>query len=100
MLAFLLGHVTAGGGDVSVAGSNRAAVVATTTTTTTPSSTHTVAPGETLSSIAGIYGLQPQALAINNGISDQNHLVVGEVLKIPPTSTPTTAPVPTTRARR
>lgn len=45
--------------------------------------THTVAPGETLYSIARIHGLNAEALAAANGLSNPNQLFVGQVLYLP-----------------
>jgi LysM repeat protein len=45
--------------------------------------THTVAPGETLYSIAQIHGLSAEALAAANGLSNPNQLFVGQVLYLP-----------------
>jgi LysM repeat protein len=45
--------------------------------------THTVAPGETLFSIATIYGTDAEALAAANGLSNPNQLFVGQVLYLP-----------------
>ena len=100
LLAFILGHVTAGGGS-SPAAAIRPAVVATSTTTTQAPrpATHTVASGETLSSIAGQFGLQASDLATFNGITNVNHVFVGEVLKIPPAGTPTGGSTVTTLKR-
>ncbi len=42
--------------------------------------THTVAPGETLFSIAQFYGTSAQAIAEANGISNPNQIYVGQVL--------------------
>lgn len=46
---------------------------------------HDVAPGETLSSIAGAYGLDPWALAAFNGLADIDTLHAGQRLRIPVT---------------
>lgn len=46
-------------------------------------SIHTVASGETLSSIAGRYGTSVAALARRNHITDPNLIVVGSKLKVP-----------------
>jgi LysM repeat protein len=91
LLAFLIGHLT-GGTTTSVATSNTTASVATTTSLPPLPTTHTVAPGETLSSIAGALSLTTAQLASYNGIGNLNHVFVGEVLKIPPPTTPTTTP--------
>ncbi len=45
--------------------------------------THTVARGDTLSQIAVSYGVSMQALMAANGISNPNHIYVGQVLRIP-----------------
>ncbi|MFZ6002566.1 MAG: LysM peptidoglycan-binding domain-containing protein [Actinomycetota bacterium] len=45
--------------------------------------THKVAPGETLSSIARRYGTTIKAIQTANGISDPNRVVVGQTLVIP-----------------
>ena len=80
------------------------------TTTTTAPRTHTVAPGDTLTSIAAAYGVKTGVLAADNGIRDLDLIVVGAVLTIgapapAPTAAPTTtaatdtvAPGPTTTA--
>jgi LysM repeat protein/uncharacterized protein YvpB len=46
---------------------------------------HHVAPGETLASIAGAYGLDPWALAAFNGLADIDTLHAGQRLRIPVT---------------
>ncbi|HSO96349.1 MAG TPA: LysM peptidoglycan-binding domain-containing protein [Acidimicrobiia bacterium] len=51
-------------------------------------------PPSSLFSIAGLYGLTTQDLATCNNISNINHFV-GEVIKAPPATTPTTVPAPT-----
>jgi murein DD-endopeptidase MepM/ murein hydrolase activator NlpD len=45
---------------------------------------HSVAPGETLLSIAAQYGITPQTLAYNNGIKDTAEVRRGQSLVIPP----------------
>jgi LysM repeat protein len=45
--------------------------------------THTVQPGETLGSIARLYGLTIDAIAFANGITNPDLIYVGQVLKIP-----------------
>ncbi len=84
ILAFILGHATAGGGGSASVASGPVVVVTTTTTTTVPLQTVTVAKGDTLASIASKYGVTADAVAQANGITDQSHILVGQVLKIPP----------------
>lgn len=95
VLAFIIGDATGGGGGGSAALTSQ--TTPTVVTTTTLPATHTVAVGENLSSVAGLYGLSTQTLAVYNGISNVNHVFVGEVLKIPPASTPTTVATSTTK---
>ena len=45
--------------------------------------THTIAPGETLFSIATRYGTSADALAAANGLSNPNQIYVGQVLFLP-----------------
>jgi LysM repeat protein len=45
--------------------------------------THTVAPGETLFSIAQRYGTSAQAIAEANGLANPNQIYVGQVLYLP-----------------
>src|SRR5437868_7174058 len=45
---------------------------------------HTVAPGETLLSIAAVYAITPQTLAYNNQIKDTAELRPGQSLVVPP----------------
>jgi len=58
------------------------------TTVTTPEPpevrAHVVGHGETLLSIAARFGIAPQTLAYDNGISDSAQLKVGESLLVPP----------------
>ncbi len=60
-----------------------------------PVSTHTVNPGETLPSIAQLYGLTIEALVALNQLADPNTIYVGQVLTV--TGSPETelTPVPT-----
>jgi len=84
--------------------------VATETPTEAPSATvraqviHVVQPGESLSSIARLYGVTYQAIMEANGMTDPNLLRVGQELIIPtpgeaatetPAETPTEAPTAT-----
>ncbi|MBZ0279637.1 MAG: LysM peptidoglycan-binding domain-containing protein [Anaerolineae bacterium] len=65
-------------------------------TSTSESETHLVQAGETLRSIAEIYGLTVEQLATQNNIVDVNTLYVGQVLVISantvPLATPTISP--------
>jgi len=97
LLAFVVGHATGGGGGQAAAAAKPAAVATTTTTTLPPRpATHTVVAGDTLSSIASLYGLAASDLATYNGITNLNHVFTGEVLKIPPAGAATTAPATVT----
>lgn len=44
--------------------------------------TYTVGPGDTLSGIADRFGISAAALAAANGLADQDHIVVGQLLHI------------------
>jgi lysozyme len=69
------------------------------TTTTAPRlETHTVGQGESLSSIAASYGLTTDELASFNGITNVNHVFVGQKLSIPTAVQPTLATT-TTKAK-
>ncbi|HEY8218443.1 MAG TPA: LysM domain-containing protein [Acidimicrobiia bacterium] len=84
VLAFVLGRATGGGGGEERSVS--AATVGTTTTTVPRPTMHTVARGESLLGIASKYSVTADALAAANGITNQNHVFVGQVLTIPPTT--------------
>lgn len=58
--------------------------------------THVVKPGESLSSIAARYGTTVSALAQANGITNPNHLAIGQVLTIPAGSAPRATAEPKT----
>lgn len=63
-------------------------------TTATQPRVHVIQPGETLRSIADLYGITADDLALSNNISDVNTIFVGQVLNIDSESTATpTAPV-------
>jgi LysM repeat protein len=51
--------------------------------TPTPTTRHSVAPGEVLSTIAARYGVTVEAIVAANGLEDPNQLEVGQVLVIP-----------------
>jgi LysM repeat protein len=89
VLAFIIGHATGGGGGSAAVATSQTSPTVVATTTTIPA-THTVAVGESLSSIAAMFGLTTQDLAAYNNISNVNHVFTGEVIKIPPATTPTT----------
>jgi LysM repeat protein len=89
VVAFLIGLALGSGGSSTVAAKPAASVAPTTTTTLPPATTHTVAAGETLASIAATYKVTVQDLAGFNNITNLNHVFVGELLHIP-------APIPTT----
>lgn len=54
--------------------------------------THIVQPGETLQSIATLYGLTVDQIAVLNNITDVNTLYIGQVLTISVTATPVVIP--------
>jgi LysM repeat protein len=98
LLAFVLGRMSAGSGDTTVQAAPRAV---SSTTTTTRETTHIVLAGESLLGIASQYGITLDALAAANGITNANHVFVGQLLQIPP-PVGTTSPVPvsTTTTRK
>lgn len=61
--------------------------------------THVVQAGETLRSIADLYGLTIEELATRNNLADVNRIFVGQVLNIAPepTASPTVAAPPTSQ---
>ena len=83
ILAFIIGHVTAGGGGSSSVGTT-VTTEASTTTTTAPVLTVTVQRGDTLSAIASKNGISLQTLATYNNIVAPFRVFVGEVIHIPP----------------
>jgi len=84
ILAFIIGHVTAGGGGGSNTVASTVTTGASTTSTSAAATTHIVARGETLSAIASQYKVDPAALATYNGITNPSHIFVGQVINIPP----------------
>jgi soluble lytic murein transglycosylase-like protein len=64
-----------------------------------PAGTYVVRPGETLSAIAGRFGVSVGDLAKANGISDPNRVFAGQTLKLPGTTAAAPAPAPTAPAR-
>jgi LysM repeat protein len=97
VLAFVIGRATGGGGGGGTEVS-ATATSASTTSTTLKVGTHTVGRGETLSSIAASYGLTTDELAAFNGISNVNHVFVGQRLNVP-TAVPPTIATTTTKAK-
>lgn len=76
--------------------------IATTTTTTTMAPTTTtipseyeIMPGDSLSAIAKLFHLTMGELAAYNGITDPEHIEIGQVLKIPQPGEATTTVVTT-----
>lgn len=57
---------------------------------------HVVQAGETLRSIAALYGMSVDALAAQNNITDVNTIYVGQVLTINPGTAPTSTNAPST----
>ena len=57
---------------------------------------HTIAPGETLSGIAALYGVDLGSLSAENGIEDPNFIIAGSTLTIPGAGT--SSPAPATQA--
>jgi LysM repeat protein len=57
-------------------------------------SVHVVQPGETLTAIGLRYGIDPWAIARANGISNLNHIYIGQRLTIPQSTTSITSPKP------
>ncbi len=56
---------------------------------------HVVQAGETLKSIATLYGLTVEDLASRNNITNVDRIFVGQVLNIQATTPPTPSPIPT-----
>ncbi len=56
---------------------------------------YTVQDGDSISSIAEAFGVDPQAIVDLNGLGSPTEVSVGLVLKIPPSSGPTATPAPT-----
>lgn len=54
------------------------------TTPTGAAGVHVVQPGDTLSAIAGTYGVSMQAIIDANGLVDPDNLTAGDELQIPP----------------
>jgi len=65
-------------------------------TTTTVLEVYEVQPGDGLGKIADQFGVTIDELIAANGITDPEHIEVGQRLKIPPPATTTTTTVPST----
>ena len=85
--------------------SEGAAAVASAGTATTSSSaatsggtSHTVQPGESLSSVAAANGVSPDTLAADNGLSSDALLIIGQQITIPASSTTSSSVTPTSSA--
>lgn len=95
-----VGVVAACGSDDGEAADTLPPIQTTTTTTTMPPTTttipteHVIERGETLFSIAEMYGLSFSELAAYNGISNPDDIQAGQVLKIPQPGETTTSTVP------
>lgn len=61
--------------------------------------THVVLPGETLTTIAASYGVSVQAIMDVNGITNPDHIEVGQQLFIPTQGATASAPTPTPNPR-
>ena len=66
--------------------------IAITTTTEYTPITYEILPGDGLRTIADKFGVDLDKLAILNGITDYDDIEAGDVLDIPPPTTPTTLP--------
>jgi LysM repeat protein len=85
--------------------SEGAAAVASAGTATTSSSpsvsggiSHTVQPGESLSSLAAANGISPDTLAADNGLSSDALLIIGQQITIPASSTTSSSATSTSSA--
>lgn len=56
------------------------------TSTTSGGTSHTVQPGESLSSVAAAYGVTIDALASTNGLASDSYLIIGQTIAIPAAS--------------
>ncbi|MFQ5944313.1 MAG: LysM peptidoglycan-binding domain-containing protein [Anaerolineales bacterium] len=59
---------------------------------------YTVTEGDSITSIAGAFGVDPQAIVDLNGLDSPSEVTVGMVLKIPPSTGPVATPAPTSSA--
>ena len=86
---------TACGDDASTGGTLPPIITTTTTTTVVTTTTtipqfYTVQSGDTLDKIADKFGVTRDALMAINGITDPDHIELGEELQIPPPAPETT----------
>jgi LysM repeat protein len=84
---------------VSLASSGVPTDTSSTTTTSSSSATgasHTVQPGESLSSVAAANGVSPATLAADNGLSPDALLTTGEQIAVPTPSATVTSTSPST----
>jgi LysM repeat protein len=92
------------GSDTKSATDTLPPIATTTTTTTMPPTTTTIPdfyiiqPGDTLFSIATMFGLDTDVLAAYNNIVNKEHIESGQKLKIPPAGTQLATTVPETIA--
>jgi LysM repeat protein len=80
----VVASVAGGGGDKGPARSRRTKPTVGTTTTTRGSIKYTVQAGDLMSTIAKKFGVSTNAIVTANQLPDADHLVVGQVLEIPP----------------
>ncbi|HEX6312304.1 MAG TPA: LysM domain-containing protein [Acidimicrobiia bacterium] len=96
------------GGAIVLAGCDRSAqssdrsepaaastTVGSTTTTTTPPITYEVKSGDTLTAIAGLFGVTSEAIAEANQLANADQLTEGQILQIPERPLVTLAVLPT-----
>jgi LysM repeat protein len=67
------------------------AATASSSSSATVEASHTVTPGESLSSIAAANSLSPGTLAADNGLSADSLLIIGQTIKIPTSSVSATS---------
>jgi LysM repeat protein len=80
----VIASVASGGGDKGPARSRRTTPTVGTTTTTRGAIKYTVQAGDLMSRIAKQFGVSTNAIVTANQLPDADHLVVGQVLEIPP----------------
>lgn len=105
-LAMIVAACGRGDDGAEVAGTevvpSTAETIAAPTTVTAPATTtqvnYVVQSGDSLSVIAGRFGVTTKALADFNAISDVNSIVVGQELSIPPTTLASATDAPATEA--